>query len=790
MLHRLVEYADSHGISGREGFRSKRIRFLFEFTPDGRFLSVHDYGRSGVEYTNVPHFQFTGDVPTRQFLVDTVEFLALYPDAISVLEEETEKLLSKLNSEGDFEEVRVFSDEVLSLFKRGAFFELLNGDYERQWKQLLLANGRASKEEVKNFLKNNGAFGVAFNVCAFKQLELFDACDELLAYLEGESDLEEIQAMTKSIVSALKDRRFLELREQDGKKEWATLLKKRGRGNRAEIKSFMKKVDVVFNHEEFKRISKHQFCVRLLNQAAEIDPIFSQIAKTMDDPDILKQVHAELKLASPASQSSNNATFAVMKNDELRVFVKEDGWHNWWSTKHKELTNTESQINARCFLTGEKIHPMLTHPKVTGLGGVGGKAETSLVSFDKGSNALQSYGFSQGENAAVSVESAVKYSSAINRLLNKQHHRLAGTEIVYWYTRDLPLEEDLFHTAFDGLGKFEEDDGEEDRGQQEAEANIDARKFLQSVAKGERRDLQDVEYCALTLQGNQGRAVAQNWMEGRFVDLAGNIDKWFSDLEIPRLSGVGTAKPPKMETVITCLLKERKPKQKYEDWVKPVSNFRDAIWQAAVGGRSLVPENAIRLIMQRIRESMLTDEWENTIGEKGEQMGMRRARLYARLGLIKAYLIRNHNQEVDMLGTEKNKNSVYWLGALFAELANLQREAHKTEGKDNVSSTIVDRFYTTASTCPKLVHGRLIAQSQHHLRKLENKNSNAAHAINKKIAEINDEIDFREVPDLLPLPEQSWFALGYYQQIAKNNREKAEAIANKKNKNNSAKGEN
>ena len=241
--------------------------------------------------------------------------------------------------------------------------------------------------------------------------------------------------------------------------------------------------------------------------------------------------------------------------------------------------------------------------------------------------------------------------------LNKQHHRLAGTEIVYWYTKDLPLKEDLFHAAFDGIGEFEEDDDVvENNDQREAEAQISARKFLQAVAKGERRDLQDVEYCALTLQGNQGRAVAQNWMEGRFVDLAGNIDKWFSDLEIPRLSGVGTAKPPKMETVITCLLKETKKHGKvfffnidsreYKRWITPVSSFRDAMWQAAVGGRSLLPENAIRLIMQRIRESMLTDEWgENTIGEEGEQMGMRRARLYARLGLIKAYLIRNHSQE-------------------------------------------------------------------------------------------------------------------------------------------------
>ena len=60
MLHRLVEYADAHGISGQEGFSSKRIRFLFVFAPDGHFLSVYDYGRSGEEFVNVPHLQFTG----------------------------------------------------------------------------------------------------------------------------------------------------------------------------------------------------------------------------------------------------------------------------------------------------------------------------------------------------------------------------------------------------------------------------------------------------------------------------------------------------------------------------------------------------------------------------------------------------------------------------------------------------------------------------------------------------------------------------------------------------------
>ena len=710
MLHRLVDYADAHGISGQAGFAAKRIRFLFVFSPEGKFLRVRDYGRSGEEFDNVPHLMFTGDVPTRQFLVDTVDFLALYP-----------------------------------------------------------------REEGS---------GLAAAVEEFRNETLL-----LLDVLKDEADFPEIRDVAERVLALFDEQKYLALREHDWKNKWSKLLKKRGRGKRSDIKSHLKKngvVDAVFKHEEFKRIGKHQFCLRLLDDASEAVPCLRAIAAAMDEPNALAEIHEELGQKTPAPQNSNNATFAVMEGDRLRILVKEDFWHDWWTSKHKELSDNFSAMDARCFLSGESINPFLKHPKIKGLGNVGGLTETVLVSFDTGNPAFQSFGFIQGENAAVSVESAVKYSSAINHLLGKQHHRLAGTEIVYWYTRDVPVEEDLFHTAFDGIGEFVDDDEEEvDFAQCEAEAHIAARKFLRAVAKGERHDLKDVEYCALTLQGNQGRAVAQNWMEGRFVDLAGKVDQWFSDIEILRLSGAGLAKPPKMETVITCLLKEKTRKQNYSDWVKPVAGFRDAMWQAAVGGRPIIPENAVRLVLQRIRESMLTDEWENTIATEGEQMGIRRARFYARMGLIKAYLIRNHNQEVDMDDQEKNKNSVYWLGCLFAELANLQREAHRSDGGDNVKSTIVDRFYTTASTCPKLVHGRLIAQSQHHLRKLENKNANAAYVIRNKIASINEKIDFEDVPDLLPLPEQSWFALGYYQHIAGGNREKAEAIERKKNKANS-----
>ena len=68
MLHNLLEYADTHGISGDAGFSTKRIRFLFQFSPQGEYLGLYNYGNNGMDFLNVPHLQFSGDTPKRQFL--------------------------------------------------------------------------------------------------------------------------------------------------------------------------------------------------------------------------------------------------------------------------------------------------------------------------------------------------------------------------------------------------------------------------------------------------------------------------------------------------------------------------------------------------------------------------------------------------------------------------------------------------------------------------------------------------------------------------------------------------
>ena len=97
----------------------------------------------------------------------------------------------------------------------------------------------------------------------------------------------------------------------------------------------------------------------------------------------------------------------------------------------------------------------------------------------------------------------------------------------------------------------------------------------------------------------------------------------------------------------------------------------------------------------------------------------------------------------------------YRLGRLFAVLEKLQQDA-----QPGINSSIRDRYYSSASTTPRLVFGTLIRLSNHHLKKLEN----PSWQINadKRIQEIANSIT--EFPAHLNLENQGLFALGYYHQ--------------------------
>ena len=89
MLHKLIEYAEAHGIRGEQGFSRKRVRWLLNFSTNGKYLGLVEQTEPGAkpgvgrEFFNVPHLKFSGDTPMRQFLVDTAQYALRYGETFN-----------------------------------------------------------------------------------------------------------------------------------------------------------------------------------------------------------------------------------------------------------------------------------------------------------------------------------------------------------------------------------------------------------------------------------------------------------------------------------------------------------------------------------------------------------------------------------------------------------------------------------------------------------------------------------------------------------------------------------
>lgn len=101
----------------------------------------------------------------------------------------------------------------------------------------------------------------------------------------------------------------------------------------------------------------------------------------------------------------------------------------------------------------------------------------------------------------------------------------------------------------------------------------------------------------------------------------------------------------------------------------------------------------------------------------------------------------------------------YQCGRLMAVYAAIQTRAM---GK-NLGAGVIQRYYTSASTTPALVFGRLSQLCQHHLAKLENRG--AVVYYENLLSEISQKIGTK-LPATLDLRQQAEFSLGYYQQRA------------------------
>lgn len=577
MLHALLEYAKTAGISGEAGFKPKRIRWLMQFSSDGEYVGLvrASDDRNGREFHNVPHLQFSGDTPMRQFLVDTLQFAVLYNE----------------------------------------------------------------KEPSK------------------------------------------------------------------------------------------------------KLLTKHQFFLACLEDSAGVEPILGHIAKALNDPATRLRIHEDLAGQNPKAKASDNVTFVECTSEGPRIIVEQQTWHDWWRgywpglfEKKKAAANAKD-VQMRCFLSGELVNPATTHPKIKGLGDVGGNIETTLVGFNL--DAFCSYGLTQSANAAISTDHAETYAAALNNLIANQSRRLAGTKVAYWYTHDVPADCDPISWVIDygGAEATDEDDPPDNQtdAQHGAQATSRAGDLLTAIHSGRLPDLRNCFYRAISLSGNAGRVVVRDWMEGQFEELAKRVDDWFSHLSIVHRYGHVLAKQPKFLAVLAATVRDLK---------ETSPPLETALWKSALTG-SCIPYEAMARALRRAAMDIVQDKPAN----------------HARMGLLKAYLIRKEICQMTAHLNEQETHPAYLCGRMMAVLANIQYKA-----LGDVGAGVVQRYYAAASATPSLVMGRLIRLAQTgHLPKIEKP---LRLWFDKQLATICDALD-GPIPAALTLEEQTLFAMGYYQQKAK-----------------------
>lgn len=375
---------------------------------------------------------------------------------------------------------------------------------------------------------------------------------------------------------------------------------------------------------------------------------------------------------------------------------------------------------AICLVTGTRAAPARLHPSIKGVWG-GQTAGGSIVSFN--SDAFESYGHKQGDNAPVSEAAAFAYTGALNRFLaSGSRHRvqIGDTSTVFW------AEADAAEAAEAAVGVFALAFG----GAIDTEIDTEKVRFvLDEIRRGKpliepAPDLAEgVRFYVLGLAPNAARISIRFWLEDDFSALIQNYARFAEDVRIEP--------PPKdASPPLWRYLVELAAQGKREN-VPP--NLAGEVMRAILtGGR--YPQSLLAATLMRIR----TDRRVGPLGA----------------GIVKALLNRNLSGRPPVSRDIDNPSTAYQLGRLFAVLEQAQFAAL---GK--VNAPIGDRYYAAASSTPARVFATLMRGLKTHVSDARKRGRGGW--IEPRIGEIVGRLP-PDLPKTLGLEDQGRFALGYY----------------------------
>ncbi len=466
--------------------------------------------------------------------------------------------------------------------------------------------------------------------------------------------------------------------------------------------------------------------------------------------------------------------------EKRTVFFKIDGdsvfnlssplhvyWKDTFARERFAETSTEASSHlGLCLVTGEENQPIAESHRtpikgVPGLPPIGGY----LVSFDDATPSLRSYGLEKAFQAPVSEHAAAAYALGLNDILARDIYarRINDFVICAWIHEDPEETRNinglLIEPTEDAIHKFHEhlEYGSQFGGW--------STKHFRSV----------------TLAANGGRVVVRRWLDQTLVVLARHVETWFHDLELKIIPPPDPSRPKPGRTAgpvtgtVQPATKVARPYRALDGLAWSTartagdvrSDVYDALYRAAY--EKTCPHSLLPALLHRLRIAAV-------------QSGSNVRYHAGRFALIK--LIINRTENIPMaIETElsETRDAPYNCGRLLAVLDDIQ---YKAQG--DVGASILARFYGNASTFPCNVFPRLLRLARSHLNKIARDEVSHEKAFERKLNDICALIPparaggAPEFPRQLDIHEQGRFALGFYQQKAKDQHERDQRAMEKK----------
>lgn len=522
---------------------------------------------------------------------------------------------------------------------------------------------------------------------------------------------------------------------------------------------------------------KHRYFLASLQQAAQKVPELSVCVHLLEDETCCEQVRQELLRLK--LKPSDRVSFEIAGTPIVEIPEVQE----WWREFRQQFAQ-HGAAESLCLITGEKTMPVATLPPIKGLLQVGGHGRgDALFCFDK--PAFCSYGLKQSANAPVSAEPIDAVKAALDHLMSSEtlSPTLAGMRFVHWFDSYVPLESDLIKQAVGGNSENHENQEEEQLiedadeyndeesdetvevpSNPDAERDIPAKRLV-SIESGEAATAipASTQYYILLLSGVKGRARIHSYDHGNYGELEKNIQQWRNDLQMVDLGGTGFTKINSLKAMMIRLKPKRKSKKSetkkefFERMRKELSGITPAVLHAILTD-SMLPDSVAVRALRYIRNQMASASEEDKHAPVPDAMCCQ---------WLKVWLIRKNNRKegvIEAMYQAENTNVAYRCGAWVAVYASMQQFAMR-----DVQAGIVQRYYASACQMPALVLGQLSILSVPHQDKIKGDYL-------KMYLEMLDKVtcDIGEIPTMLNLKQQAYFALGYRQMTAELNRKRNE----------------